>query len=427
MKHVSARVLMALFAIFALTLAACGTTTTTATAATSDEAADETESMSDSDDDGHGEDGHGNDHHAGGDADHGDDGAGHAHDHSSVIDVPAGMAVPEIDLEVFPDPGGGNTLHVKLANFTIAPESASTDPVDGEGHLHLYVDGERQMRFYNEWIQLRLEEGDHVVEVEVSSNNHSAYAVDGEPIRASIDVTAEAGDGHSHSHGHGHDDEGHEGMNMDAMEDGDAMDTDATNSDATVQLSVTQDPKSGWNVHAVPTNFTFSPENVSTDPVDGEGHMHLSVNGAQIARLYGEWWHIPALPSGDVEIAVGLFGNDHSALMTDGAPISATTTVTVEDTTVMDEAMAEDEFIKIVLADGVVTVAEGRYSFDRDEIVNILFESDVDEEVHVHGYDLHLVAMAGESVAMGFPATIPGIFEIELENSGTFITELQVG
>jgi FtsP/CotA-like multicopper oxidase with cupredoxin domain len=48
------------------------------------------------------------------------------------------------------------------------------------------------------------------------------------------------------------------------------------------------------------------------------------------------------------------------------------------------------------------------------------------EEVHVHGYDLKQDLPAGKTVTMSFKATIDGIFEIELEHSGTQIAQLRV-
>jgi hypothetical protein len=53
-------------------------------------------------------------------------------------------------------------------------------------------------------------------------------------------------------------------------------------------------------------------------------------------------------------------------------------------------------------------------------------ESDVDEEIHVHGFDISRDVAAGGTARLSFPATITGIFEVELEYSGVPIAELQV-
>ncbi|MBN8870519.1 MAG: hypothetical protein J0H66_11625 [Solirubrobacterales bacterium] len=52
--------------------------------------------------------------------------------------------------------------------------------------------------------------------------------------------------------------------------------------------------------------------------------------------------------------------------------------------------------------------------------------SDVDEEIHVHGYDISKDISAGESATIKFKADIDGIFEVELENSAIPIVELQI-
>jgi hypothetical protein len=48
------------------------------------------------------------------------------------------------------------------------------------------------------------------------------------------------------------------------------------------------------------------------------------------------------------------------------------------------------------------------------------------EEVHVHGYDIMRELQAGETVTIRFPAGIEGIFEVELEQSGTPLGSLKV-
>jgi hypothetical protein len=53
-------------------------------------------------------------------------------------------------------------------------------------------------------------------------------------------------------------------------------------------------------------------------------------------------------------------------------------------------------------------------------------DSDVADEVHVHGYDVSKGVEAGGSVRFDFPATIEGVFEVELEGRVEPIAELRV-
>jgi cytoskeletal protein RodZ len=70
---------------------------------------------------------------------------------------------------------------------------------------------------------------------------------------------------------------------------------------------------------------------------------------------------------------------------------------------------------------GVKTV-----SFKKDDQVVLKVQSDVADEIHVHGYDLKKDVTKGGSVTFNFKATIEGRFEVELENAGTQIANLEV-
>jgi hypothetical protein len=65
-------------------------------------------------------------------------------------------------------------------------------------------------------------------------------------------------------------------------------------------------------------------------------------------------------------------------------------------------------------------------SFDEGDRIRFKVESDVSDEIHVHGYDLMKDVEAGGSVTFDFPATIEGVFEAELEERKQPIAELTV-
>ena len=350
------------------------------------------------------------------------------HDHGAAIEVPEGMAVPRISVTAEPDTVSGHNLFIDVEDFTIAPESASTEAVDGEGHLHLYVDGERILRFYNTALQLDgLEPGEHEIMVEVSANNHAAYAVDGKPVTAMTTVTVDDAGG-----GHGH------GGETKLFESADAP---------AIELSITEDPKSGWNLFADVTGLTFAPEKVGTEAVDGEGHLHLLVDGEKVTRLYGPWWHIKSLDAGMHEISVEVSANDHSTYASNGEPVVVTAMLEVSEAMAaaamgdphddhgehggMGEALDmtaadADVVIDASLADGDLTVENRRVEVALGSTVGITFESDVEERVHVHGYDLFGSVGPDAPVDLAFVADSPGTFEVELEDSGRFLFEIQV-
>ncbi len=52
--------------------------------------------------------------------------------------------------------------------------------------------------------------------------------------------------------------------------------------------------------------------------------------------------------------------------------------------------------------------------------------SDVADEIHVHGYNLHKQIAAGGTVSFDLPASIDGIFIVELEHRSEQIASLEV-
>ncbi|MGI9418339.1 MAG: hypothetical protein ACR2RA_10935 [Geminicoccaceae bacterium] len=96
-----------------------------------------------------------------------------------------------------------------------------------------------------------------------------------------------------------------------------------------IALSVSPDG-AGWRVRIEAEDFAFSKDFVDLYHVPGMGHGHIYVGGMKIGRLYAPEAYIGALPEGQHEIRVTLNTNDHRAYVVDGAPASASTTITIE-------------------------------------------------------------------------------------------------
>ncbi len=86
----------------------------------------------------------------------------------------------------------------------------------------------------------------------------------------------------------------------------------------------------GWNVKVDVTNFNFTPEHVNNGHVAGEGHAHLYVDGTKVARLYGPWFHLPALGQGEHQLRVTLNANNHAVYSVNGEMIQAEISITEE-------------------------------------------------------------------------------------------------
>ncbi len=141
-------------------------------------------------------------------------------------------------------------------------------------------------------------------------------------------VTATSGaqlEGHDHDHGaavHDHAAHDHGGAH--------ATLTEAGTPAPVLRLTLHPDGAQSRNLHIEVENFTFDPEGVNGPVIPGRGHAHLYLNGIKIARAYGPWMQLDALPVGTHELRVTLNANDHTQLATDGVPIEATIAVVIE-------------------------------------------------------------------------------------------------
>jgi hypothetical protein len=97
-----------------------------------------------------------------------------------MVEVKNYTNIPTVDLVVHVDPKAGWNLQVKTTNFVWAPWNASLEHVPGEGHAHLYIDGDKVTRIYGEWYLIpELTSGMHEIKVSLSANNHDDYVLDG--------------------------------------------------------------------------------------------------------------------------------------------------------------------------------------------------------------------------------------------------------
>jgi hypothetical protein len=67
-----------------------------------------------------------------------------------------------------------------------------------------------------------------------------------------------------------------------------------------------------------------------------------------------------------------------------------------------------------------------RLEYKRSERVRFSIQSDVTDEVHVHGFDIEKEVPANRRIRFAFLADIEGVFEIELHSGHTRIAELRI-
>ena len=110
---------------------------------------------------------------------HGD---GMDHDHGEPIEIDADTA-PIVDLQVIPLSDGSFNIRVQTMNFMFAPHHVDMDPIEGEGHAHLYVDDVKVARLYGEWYHLEsIPDDAQMVSVVLYANNHQPLAIEGDEI-----------------------------------------------------------------------------------------------------------------------------------------------------------------------------------------------------------------------------------------------------
>ena len=127
--------------------------------------------------------------HHGAGMDHG--AADHAMMHETPVDVPADDA-PTVAIAVQPDPMAGYNLHVMTENFTFSPQNASGDNVTGEGHAHVYINGEKLGRLYGNWMHIdALPQGAVEIAVTLNTNDHRPISVSGTPVSATQTLNVE--------------------------------------------------------------------------------------------------------------------------------------------------------------------------------------------------------------------------------------------
>lgn len=106
---------------------------------------------------------------------------------------------------------------------------------------------------------------------------------------------------------------------------------------------------------------------------------------------------------------------------TESAPVDRSETATTNS-----DAPESPAVPTIVIRDGEPVGGVQELEYDAGEQIRFRVESNVADEVHVHGYDVEKEVPAGGSATLSFPADIEGIFEVELHESEQQIAELRV-
>lgn len=93
-----------------------------------------------------------------------------------------------------------------------------------------------------------------------------------------------------------------------------------------------------------------------------------------------------------------------------------------------DDPAAESAVeVSVSITDGEITPGVRRVDAPKDSRVRLLVTSDVDGEVHLHGYDIGEALEAGRPTIIEFVASQAGEFAVETHDDGRVLLRLQVG
>jgi hypothetical protein len=100
---------------------------------------------------------------------------------------------PSVSLSVTEDEKSGWNVRIDTQRFTFAPQSVNGENSIGEGHAHLYIDGEKIARLYGPNFHYDGSfDGTKTFKVTLNANDHSEYAVGDEVISAEQAVMHES-------------------------------------------------------------------------------------------------------------------------------------------------------------------------------------------------------------------------------------------
>lgn len=107
----------------------------------------------------------------------------------------SGEDAPEIGVVVQPDgarPGGWD-VRIRVRHFRLSPEGTPAEAVRGRGYARLSLDGRPLARLRTTAYRLpptRLARGTHHLTARLYADDHTVWAVEGEPVEATADLTA---------------------------------------------------------------------------------------------------------------------------------------------------------------------------------------------------------------------------------------------
>jgi heme/copper-type cytochrome/quinol oxidase subunit 2 len=128
------------------------------------------------------------------------------------------------------------------------------------------------------------------------------------------------------------------------------------------------------------------------------------------------WWLVAPVLAVAL-VACGGGGDDNPSAATTAGPAGSAATAA---------GAAGAQTVQVTVAGTDVQTAERRVKVPLDGKVRLEVTADRTDEVHLHGYDRKVDIEPGKPAVLEFTADVPGVFEVELEEAGLKLVELQV-
>ncbi|MGA1872051.1 MAG: hypothetical protein ACMUHY_00130 [Thermoplasmatota archaeon] len=264
-------------------------------------------------------------------------------------------------------------LNLSVSDFTLNGSAIGGANVEGEGHWHLFINGQLQGPYAVEDLELTgLPEGEHLIEVELVNNDHSTLDPQ---VRASVNIKV-------------------------------AYPTISISSP--MEGAVLYDGMINLNVDV--TDFMLSSD-YGGENSEGMGHWHLYVNDALQGPFSDHWANLTDLPAGVHTFKVDLRNNDHTPI---SPPSEDSITVTVIEE--MPELVVKNLPMHATGYGGMLNMQIGVMNLTLSEDYG---GSNVPGEGHVHLYinDALIGPYSSEWINLTDLPEGDHIFRLELRNN----------
>ncbi len=135
---------------------------------------------------------------------------------------------------------------------------------------------------------------------------------------------------------------------------------------------------------------------------------------------------VAVFASGFVLASCGGDSESGTTTQTTTQTTTTTTQATTTGTTTTQPPPQGPTLVRIVVENGAPRGGIVRKTVDQGDRVVLVVRSDVTDHIHLHGYDIMRDVAAGGTARLPFRATIPGRFEVELEDRGVQIADITV-